>query len=443
MAFKIDSQTISDLKIIGNSKEKDIYTLFNNTKTIGGSRILKDMFLHPCSNQDEISYRTNTIQYFKDHDFTFPFSTETFDTIEFYLENTDERTRLDTQEENLKHKFDRIIGADTHYQQLNKGVTNCLRILKDFSYFMKMLSDNGVNGYFHNDIKSINDILNMPELGFIKNLEKSEKIAYKNVVEYDCFFRFSFKNELLKLLYYAYRIDVFMAVAQVANELNFSFAEIMNPGNHILEMKGVYHPLVPNAVSNDIGISEKGNMIFLTGANMAGKSTFMKTFGIAMYLAHIGFPVPAKSMRFVIQNGMYSTINLADNLNMGFSHFYAEVARVKKVAQSVNKNDRLIVIFDELFRGTNVKDAHEATVAVLNAFAGNRKCVFIISTHIVEAAEELKRLRDNIKFVYLPTKMFGNVPQYTYKVEEGITKDRHGMLIIQNENILDILKSNC
>lgn len=126
---------------------------------------------------------------------------------------------------------------------------------------------------------------------------------------------------------------------------------------------------------------------------------------------------------------------------MGFSHFYAEVSRVKKVAEAVNSNERLIVVFDELFRGTNVKDAYEATVAVVAAFANKRKCTFIISTHIIEAGEDLKKLRDNVKFLYLPTIMNGNKPQYTYTIKEGITSDRHGMLIIQNENILNILKN--
>jgi DNA mismatch repair ATPase MutS len=254
--------------------------------------------------------------------------------------------------------------------------------------------------------------------------------------------RFSeLRKKIQKLLYYAYDIDVYVSLAEVAQEESFCYAEIQEGEENLLEMKNVYHPLVPNAVGNDIRITEESNMVFLTGANMAGKSTFMKTFSIAIYLAHMGFPIPADSMRFSIQNGMFTTINLADNLNMGFSHFYAEVARVKKVAESVNQNDRLVVVFDELFRGTNVKDAYDATVAVADAFASKKKCTFIISSHIIEAGEQLKKMRDNVKFIYLPTIMNDKVPEYTYKISEGITEDRHGMIIIQNEKILDILKA--
>lgn len=100
-----------------------------------------------------------------------------------------------------------------------------------------------------------------------------------------------------------------------------------------------------------------------------------------------------------------------------------------------------MVVFDELFRGTNVKDAYDATVAVADAFASKKKCTFIISSHIIEAGEQLKKMRDNVKFIYLPTIMNDKVPEYTYKITEGITEDRHGMIIIQNEKILDILKA--
>ena len=115
--------------------------------------------------------------------------------------------------------------------------------------------------------------------------------------------------------------------------------------------------------------------------------------------------------------------------------------RVKKVAQEVRHTQHLIVVFDELFRGTNVKDAYDATVAVAEAFAEIRNCTFIISTHIIEAGDTLRSKCDNINFVYLPTKMDGNKPVYTYTLASGITDDRHGMMIVNNEHIIEILKN--
>ena len=113
---------------------------------------------------------------------------------------------------------------------------------------------------------------------------------------------------------------------------------------------------------------------------------------------------------------------------------------VKKVATELSQGRSLFIVFDELFRGTNVKDAAEATVAVSRAFAGRTTSMFIISSHIVEAGEALKQC-SNIGFCYLPTRMNGTTPEYTYTLQQGITDDRHGMIIIKKEGILDILNS--
>ena len=179
-------------------------------------------------------------------------------------------------------------------------------------------------------------------------------------------------------------------------------------------------------------------MIFLTGANMAGKSTFMKSFAVSVYLAHMGFPVAAKEMTFSLHDGIYTSINVPDNLSMGYNHFYAEVLRVKHVAEEVATDKQLVIIFDELFKGTNVKDAYDGTVSIVDAFS-KRNGTFIISTHIMEAGEALRKENSQLFFKFLPTIVKGHVPTYPYILEDGITDDRQGMIIIQNEKILDII----
>src|SRR5690606_699140 len=91
----------------------------------------------------------------------------------------------------------------------------------------------------------------------------------------------------------------------------------------------------------------------------------------------------------------------------------------------------------ELFKGTNVKDAYDATLAVTKAISEYQNCSFVISTHIIEVGEALKEATDNLQFSYLPTIMEGNRPTYTYQLKKGITEDRHGMMIVQNEKILE------
>ena len=97
-----------------------------------------------------------------------------------------------------------------------------------------------------------------------------------------------------------------------------------------------------------------------------------------------------------------------------------------------------LFFFDELFKGTNVKDAYDATLAVTEKLAQYNNCAFVISTHIIEVGEMLRGTA-TIQFRYMPTIMEGAVPRYTYQMTEGITTDRQGMIIIENEKILEIL----
>lgn len=441
MAFKVDKQTVMDLNIYGSPGGNDVYGLFNKTRTKGGAKVLKEMFIYPLSHCEEISNRVKTIEYFKEKDLEFPFRIEILDSIEFYLGNNDQRTMLAPHKDDIKRKLYRFIGADSSYQQIHKGAVDTLHFLVDMHTFLSTLNLEKTGSGFRKRMEDAQMLLNHPKLAFLNELKIPKKLSFSQTAEYDKLFRFTINIKIARLLYYSYLIDVFTAVPKVAQTLNLAFAEINTGDSNVINFQGVYHPLVPDAIGNDLNIDEDNNMVFLTGANMAGKSTLMKTIGISIYLAHLGFPVPAKKMQFSIQKGLFTTINLADDLNMGFSHFYAEVSRLKRVAESVNKNERLVIIFDELFRGTNVKDAFDATVAVVNAFAKKRKCTFIISTHIIEAGSVVGKKNDNINFVYLPTIMEGNSPKYTYTIAEGITNDRHGTLIINNEKVLDILNN--
>ncbi|MNL03231.1 DNA mismatch repair protein MutS [compost metagenome] len=296
------------------------------------------------------------------------------------------------------------------------------------------------NHPYQSDKDGIARLLEEPAFKLVLSRLPGNKWSVAELAECDVLFRFRHPDVVQKLLRYIYVLDVYLAVAQVALERGFIFPKALPSNEHTVNLAGLYHPLVKDAVTNGININPKSNVIFLTGANMAGKSTFMKSLSVALYLAHMGFPVAAAKMEFSVLDGIYTTINLPDDMGMGASHFYAEVLRVKKVAKEL-KTKNLFILFDELFRGTNVKDACEATIAFTTAFAAKKNSIFVISTHIIEAGEVLKKNCSNINFSYMPTIMEGNQPRYTYKLQQGITSDRHGMLIIRNEGILDILEA--
>ncbi len=361
---------------------------------------------------------------------------------EAYLSVTDERTRLAGDTQTLGSRMASLIAEDNEYKNIYKGVTAVIEILQQLRHFVT-----GVTPDAYGEEKAV--ILSLLAEGELQPLlaeDVRSKLPFSRVAVYDTVLRFRHRGSARRLLQYVYQLDAYLAVGRVAAERRFVFPvvlppEIAGPGDRqLVRLEGVYHPQVKNAVANTVEITADQPVIFLTGANMAGKSTFMKTLGISLFLAHAGFPVPARRMEFSVFDGIYTTINLPDNLGMGASHFYAEVLRVKKVAGALAQGRRLFVIFDELFRGTNVKDAYEATVALTSAFARRRDSFFVISTHIIEAGEVLTADNAGIRPLYLPTRMQGSQPVYTYQLEEGITADRHGMIIINNEGIPEMLR---
>ncbi|MDP4247816.1 MAG: DNA mismatch repair protein, partial [Bacteroidota bacterium] len=280
-----------------------------------------------------------------------------------------------------------------------------------------------------------------PELSQMLKVKRTRRPGYAILATYDRMIRWRHRDKLRRLLGMISEVDVYIAVASVAAERGFVFPVAIGKDSGMVKWEGVYHPAVKNAVGNSLCMGQESNILFLTGANMAGKSTLMKTLAIALFLGHMGFPVSAKSLEFPVRDGIYTTINLSDNLDQGVSHFYAEVCRVREMAQALAQGRQLFIVFDELFRGTNVKDAYDATIAVTEALAGRTNCLFIVSTHIMEAGEVLRERCRTIRFRYLPTLMQGDRPVYPYLLEEGISDDRHGMVIIRNEGILDILNN--
>lgn len=286
----------------------------------------------------------------------------------------------------------------------------------------------------------IKEILSDRRIENLRNIDIYQSLPVKTLAYYEHLLKGRLSKEMEEVLSFIYETDVYISVSEVARTKGFGFARALSPESNTFSATDLSHPCIEKAVGNSIRMDADKNVIFLTGANMAGKSTLMKSIGIGMYLAHMGFPVASPEMVFSVREGLYSSINVADNIGLGYSHFYAEVVRVKQAAEAAASGKRLLLMFDELFKGTNVKDAFDGTLAVTEGFADYHECLFIVSTHIIEVGESLKDY-PNIHFVYMPTIMDGHRPRYTYQLQEGITEDRQGMMIIRNEGILDMLNS--
>jgi DNA mismatch repair ATPase MutS len=433
MSFIADKQTLEDLNLLGRYRPHSIFGIFHQVKTPGGGRLLESMFNNPLTEAEAINKRTGVFQYFQRMHLKFPFTADVIGKVENYLSMGAGSNGLATMASVVFKKLLSAFVRDEQYNIMYEGLVATLEMLGTLQNFIGQLDEK--DSPYQERIQDLKGFFADKR---VEGLFRAQQPSLLQVAKYDHLLKHTFSAEMEVILEVIYELDLYISVADVARARDFSYAVAYPKEHNIFRAEELGHPGLEKAVGNPLALYRESNIVFLTGANMAGKSTFMKSFGIAVYLAHMGFPVAAREMEFSVRDGLYSSINVPDNLNLGYSHFYAEVLRVKTVAEEVSRCRHLIVLFDELFKGTNVKDAYDATLAVTQAFAEYRNCFFIISTHIIEVGEVLRARSGNVQFAYLPTVMEGHLPRYTYRLTAGITNDRHGMMIIENERILEI-----
>jgi DNA mismatch repair protein MutS len=438
MSFSIDRQTMDELNLLGKFRQGSVYHLFNHVKTRGGERLLDEMFRNPLQDITSINNRSNVFRFFQDAKLQFPFDIPQLNIMREYLDSGSGKSAIAVLAGTYTKKILSSLTRDERYRKIVQGLQATIVSLNKCHAFVELLQS--MEGPFASRVSAARQILSHPEIGKLRNTDIYKDLPVSTLAHYDHLLKGRLEKEMEAILEFIYELDVNIAISSVAAAKGFTYAKALPKEQNVWSVQDLRHPCIDKAVGNDLLMKEQSNVIFLTGANMAGKSTLMKSVGIAMYLAHMGFPIAAAQMEFSIREGLYSSINVADNISLGYSHFYAEVVRVKQAAEAAASGKRLLLMFDELFKGTNVKDAYDGTLAVTEAFAEYQDCIFIVSTHIIEVGEALKNT-DNIQFVFMPTIMEGSRPRYTYKLEQGITEDRQGMMIIRNEGILEMIGS--
>lgn len=435
--FDIDKQTLADLNVYDTyGSKKSVFSLFNLTTTIKGHEKLADIFRTPSTDIQVIHERQSVIKYFSGYPNDLSFDRTNMDFVESYL-NQNSKISYYSPVSALFKAVNYFFYPNQVYYLKEKGTREIVLLLKKLNGVFNALGEQDKPEL----VKEFDAVfLMLTKNDLVKTVvecDKLQKFSLWQLEELDFIFRNIKLKAVKQLLDLTYQIDAYFSVVKAMRINNLTWPDISTMDRRF-KITGVFHPFLVNPVNNDVEFGTGQNVCFLTGSNMAGKSTLLKATGLSIFLAHLGLPVPAKRMETGIWQGLISTINLPDNLNEGYSHFYSEVLRVKHVAGKIKASKNFFVIFDELFRGTNVKDAFDGSLAVIDLFSKVKDCCFVISTHIVEVAERLKD-RDNISFRYLFTKMENGKPIFTYELLTGITEERIGMWIIENEKISEIL----
>lgn len=404
---------------------------------MGGKKYLFELMQSPFTDIDKIQQRRDAIKFIYEKEFELTINSTQFDFIDHYLNLNTTPLRnnfLDAYFDSLSYQ----IKPKNDYYIIQSGIKQLIFLFQHLDKMYKSISEDKLPAALDKEFEKIRQFIEYEEMKEV--LTAKEKISCVHLNRFDWLFRKKYKNELLEVIKTIYTLDAYISVAKAARIQGLCFADYLPASKPWVTISGLFHPIIKKAVPYDVVIDETKNMCFLTGPNMAGKSTFLKSLGLSIYLSHLGFPVPARQMKTTVFNGIISTINLSDNMNMGYSHFYSEVKRVKETALKIKEKGNIFVIFDELFRGTNVKDAFDASLLIIRSFAKISNCMFYISTHITEVAKELTDV-ENIHFQYFDSSLEDDKPIYNYMLQNGISHERLGMLIIKNEKIIDILNS--
>jgi DNA mismatch repair ATPase MutS len=431
MIFKTDKQTRKDLNIFdSNNNDDSIFNYYNSTELTSSKVLFEDLFLYPTNDIKVLNDRKEVINFIHQNKLKYSFDDREINFIQIYLKS-DINKWSSNYISRWKRKLFSSFEQSNDIYLVRKGCDILRNQLINLKNYFNSIDLKKAPSFFHEFSVSIEIFFNDEDL----NISKINTFE-----ELDKHFRFTYTNKVKRILSYLNYFDIYSSLASKLNNENFSLPHYKLDIDNYIQIDNFSHPLIQDPVKNSFEIEENKNLCFFTGANMAGKSTTLKSIALIVYLAHIGIPIPATKMSCSIFNGIFTTINIDDDINKGFSHYYSEVVRIKNVANHIKEQKNCLIIFDELFRGTNVKDAFDGSLLVMNAFSKLRNSSFLISSHIIELADKLT-LNNHITFKCMETQLNNKKNKYTYKLIDGISKDRLGLKILNDEKIEEIINS--
>ena len=436
--MEIDKTTLTDLSIFNTEEEFSVFAKFNFCKTVGGKEQLLANFSKPLSSIDEIKGIQQTLQVILQNQSHWPtqISNGSIMVIEkFYLSTIDDIPANPSQLSAYNYKL--LHGPD--FSLVKYSTAHIFDFIKGMQLIVHHFLKDDTPVPLKKLLLQIQQSINKEQFIVVEKNNKAEDLTTPQQLHLAHFVRYHYKQNILELINIYSKLDAWYGMASAMEHYKLVFPEFVELSQPLISAKQLYHILLPQPVAYDITLSPESNFMFLTGANMAGKSTFIKSVGTAVFLAHAGMGVPAQQMQLSLFDGLLSNINVTDNIAKGESYFYNEVQRIKATITKINDGRKWLILIDELFKGTNVQDAMKCSSTVIEGLLKIKNSLFILSTHLYEIGDSLKQY-PNISFNYFETTVINDQLHFSYQLKEGISNDRFGYLILRTEGVIDILQ---
>jgi len=434
-----DKTTLKDLSFL-SPEGGDVFALIDHTSTQAGKDMLRKYIQQPPASFEKLKETQDAIRFWSEHLDLWPdiILNGTLVMLDKYFESADHVSAPPgVLLLSLNGLFQKLLNKQEYF-----FIQFSLSHLSDFLKGCKQLADIA-------DKQEQVPVLLLQELQLMKEelqhrltaqlMNITQQTKYGELAQLNYKARRELKNMVYRLINSYAKLDAWQSMAKATVKNNWVFPELLPAAPVCFEATGLSHPLLKKPIAYDISFGKDNNFLLLTGANMSGKTTFMRAIGVSALLAHLGMGVPARSLRISFLQGIITNMQVEDNILSGESYFYAEVQRMKQTAEKISLQAPHLVLMDELFKGTNVHDAYECTKAVVEGLFNHSNHLMILSTHLYEVAQQFSS-NERILFSYFVTNLGEDGSyKFTYELKKGISNDRIGYRILQKEGVIDLL----
>jgi DNA mismatch repair protein MutS len=437
--MQIDKITYNDISVFSQDEEFSIFHRLNFTRTSLGKEWLKYFFSQPHSDIHQIRGTQKVIKAFQRLIGNIPedISNGTILVMSKFLDYDLDPPPSDPG------PVDSIVYKTLHqgdYSILKFSIRHFVDFFRGLKKMALLLADEDLPLSTKVYIDRVLQLIKNSPFQKLADGPRDQTFSLTQTLYYGHRIYFTNRSAVQEMMEIFGRLDAWYSMAVAVDTYKLSFPEFIEQPAAMVEAKGLYHILLPKPVAYDLQMNPQHNFLFLTGANMAGKSTLIKSVGSAVFLAHVGMGVPATQMKLTLFDGLLTNINVVDNIAKGESFFFNEVQRIKNTIEKINNGKKWLVLIDELFKGTNVQDAMKCSLTVIKGLIKIKNSLFILSTHLYEIGEELKNY-PNISFRYFETTVKDEQLEFSYQLREGISNDRIGYVILKREKVVDMLEN--
>lgn len=436
--MQIDKVTLQDLSFLGN--EHSVFSLIKKACTTQeGVAVLKRHVLHPPDSPDLLARYQAAVRFWIDNDdkWSGKISNGTIVMVQKFYETADLAIGKPNgfnlfMDDLLKWLFKKerhtyALFSIGHLADFLKGIDA-----------LSMLTEKNPPALIQEILESMKSICSRPLIQQI--IQTNERTTRRDWILLGYQARKQIRSSVLKLIQHFARLDALHGMAKASRNQGWALPELLPADEQCLNATQLVHPLLEKPIGYDLILEKQKRFLFLTGANMSGKSTLLYALGIAALLAHLGMGVPAEKMKISFLEGIITNMHIEDNILLGESYFFAEVQRMKQTAEKLKSSRHHLVLMDELFKGTNGYDAYECSLAVIKGLLSKGKNLMALSTHLYELADQLKDYPEILfRFCRTEIEESGDY-HFTYHLEEGVSQDRIGFLVLRNAGVLDLLR---